>query len=813
MTNFGYLKKIVWLCALSITLLFSEVLDPVRAQDSISVVINTVEVEYSLERGGYDITAHVNVRDTKGDPIHTLTKSDFVVREDGTEIREFDVVPSTGSINLVLAIDTSGSMGVGGVIQAVKQAATTLVGGLGENDQVGLVSFNQLPEVELDLTDDHAAVRERIDHLEPAAGTFTCLWDSAYEAVENASTAESGRNAVVLLTDGIDERPDGEVCSIKTPDDVIHLATDPTIQVSFYSIGIGDTNNKEDISRIADLTGGQMSLTPNPDGLEALIGDLALQLLSGYTLRYWSGLASGEHNIYVQVDHQGAQDHDVRKFLAPQLPASLDLVGIANGQQIGDQASFTAIVTGSVTPVRVEFYLNGHSEFTDLEAPFEWEWSSEGIEPGFFVVRAVAFGVEDSVIADTEVEAIYIAPDEEPSTTEPSVTISFDGLQEMQTIQGSLTLETLIVNEHLVGSVAFFVDGFVLGEDVEPPFETRLRVDYIEPGDHLVSVVAYDSDGQELAREETFIVYEPPQAWFRIIGISVLVLSIATGSYFLIRRFGVGRWVELAVKGATQPEVALANQKKMRSSPEIGKTLAVLTVEACHDPTLVGQCFEIQSEQVVIGRSDVCEVFIPVQPVSRRHAVLMLREGKNQIRSVDDDSVNDEIATRDIPLASFYIYDGDLQKGISSTYGTFLENVEVQPKTWNRLNDGCRIRLGRPIADGRATPLILGFRDLRKEVRRSRIADLTSDEIFLEGIETEDMSLLNIQEGHQPREIEPMALPQEDSSDELYATETIFREADEPNYDTDDFDHILSEDDELKTEAFDIHDEEGGNSQ
>ena len=725
------LRGLVWLCAVCAAAFLGRGRPPALAQDALSIVIENLEVHPNAEIGGTDVIAHVSVTGSDGTPIQGLTAANFMLRQDGSEIADYEVSPSVAGISLVLAVDTSGSMAAESKMQAVKLAVEALIQGLGDEDQVGLISFNDQYRVEINVTGDTAAVQNFVALLEPVPDAGTCLWDAAYEAVELASAAQQGRRAVVLLTDGIDERSGGGVCSEKTLEDVVGLATDRSVRVPVYTVGVGNRINGPDLARLADLTGGRAALAEDAAEIAELFGRLGVQLRGGYILRYRTGAASGEHSLFVQVENQGMRDQDVRNFRTPELPARLALLGVEDGQTIQGETAFSAAVSGEASPARVAIYLDGALTHEDNAAPFDAEVACEGLDAGAHVLRAVAFDDTGEVIGEAEVSlrCLGAVPTEAPPP--PAVSIAFSGLQSGQTIRDPAQLGVLVQEgETDVRRVAFYVDAFLIGEDAEAPFAVTWVPEYVETGEHILSAVAYGEANRVLARDDITVAFARRSSLPMLLGVPIGVLTLAAVGYLAYRRVA-RRGREAPTHGVRvpgdHPRIAAST---VLAEPPGEQPLAQLTVEACQDESLVGRRFEIREEQALIGRSEQCAVGLPVQPVSRVHAVLRLKGG--QVSSLTVDDLAKAEATPDGADVRFWIFDGDPAIRTGSTFGTYVDNVRVLPGLGLPLRDGCRVRLGRPLSEGRVMPVILRFQDLRPSPGGPVEAGLTRDGLALE---------------------------------------------------------------------------------
>jgi len=794
-----FLRQGVVLWTLAASLSTSIVWNSAFAQGTLSLVIHDVEAAYSPGRGGYQVTAFVSVVDAAGMPVAGLAESSFVVREDGVPIDSFEVQAARGGIDLLLAIDTSGSMAAEGKMKAVKAAVAALLQTLGDEDRVGLISFNAQPKVEINLTHDYAAVRNFVDLLEAGPGTGTCLWDAAFEAVELASASKEGRRAALLLTDGVDELPAGGPCSRKPLQDVIDLAGDPTIRVPVYTVGIGGRVAEEDLARLAELTGGRASLARKTGEVTELFRVLGLQLRGSYTIVYASQTTSGEHSLFIQVQHQGAQDQDARKFRAAELPAQATFGGIEDGQVVREDLTLSVEVRGDRTPARVEFYLDDEEFSEDPSTPFEAVWETAGQTPGLHALRAVVYAASGEVLAEAEIQVVYEEPIL-PTATPPSVSVALEGLQAGQIVKGPTELTASVDRQEAVGRVAFVVDGFPIDEDDAPPFTVLWEPELLDPGEHALSAVAYGPDGHEVARDTVRLLYQRPFPWGVVLGGSLGVLALACGGFLVLRRKRAARRlsVGLAPVSAMKPGLPQMAGQGERTAD---RSLAVLTIEACQDVNLVGQRFEIWEQEVLIGRAESCSIIIPVQPVSRIHAAIRLGgAGEKAALTVDDLVLEGAPAVEGESALPFRIYDGQPHTPKPSAFGAYVDNVRVTPGDGLPLRHGCRVRLGRPITEGRVAPVILRFEDLRQAARDPVDADLTSDEIVAPRVPAEPSTEVAPAGGVSLREKE---------GDEPRAAEPAVEE--ETAYETEDFELSGGEESERETQPFDAADEGQGN--
>lgn len=165
--------------------------------------------------------------------------------------------------DVVLAIDLSGSMNNDGdnppqPITSVLGAAQAFVNRLGENDQVGVVTFATQAQVNTQLNRQQTAVADkvvslRIDPKEEVGNTNT--GDALLRAGEELTSARhngEARKVLVLLTDGLATAPEDEAAGI-LPEayalEQAELVKEKDVEV--YAIGLGENVNMQFVTQIA----------------------------------------------------------------------------------------------------------------------------------------------------------------------------------------------------------------------------------------------------------------------------------------------------------------------------------------------------------------------------------------------------------------------------------------------------------------------------------------------------------------------------------------------------------------------------------
>ena len=320
------------------------------AQSTVDLVVHYVEGLPQEARDAYDVKAYLSVVDEDGNAIKDLEIEDFTVTEDSqsVEITSLALVKDE-PINIVLVLNNSRTMR-GPAMAASIQAARAFVASRDANDQVAVLTYNDVNETIIDFTTDHQDVQDEIERIQAVSNTGACLYDAVYQAVQMAASLPGGRRAIVLLTDGKDMSIQGTACSSMTVDDVIDAAAEGGMRVPIYTLGLGTRVDEQDLTRISTLTGGRYHYAEDNNRLEITFLHISDQFSSEYVLGYTSYSEPGAHTLAVKVDYK-AQDQDTRKFLLPVFPTRITFGFPVEGQEIGGVNTVTVNISGDGEPV------------------------------------------------------------------------------------------------------------------------------------------------------------------------------------------------------------------------------------------------------------------------------------------------------------------------------------------------------------------------------------------------------------------------------------------------------------------------------
>ncbi len=272
--------------ALTLNLLLGLLLSPasaVFAQDN-SPQIHITQVDNSKFP---KVTVYVSVTNAAGDPVG-IDSSTIQISENGqvmqiTDIRGGGEVGGGAiPVTTMLVIDISGSMSKNDKIGAAKEAAKTYVGQMRPGDQAGLIAFDtQVYHVQA-VTSDIAALKSAIDGLKP--GSDTAMYDGL-SAATKALEGVSGRKAIILLSDGLDNRS-------HTDQDAIVSSVGPS-GLTISAIGLGDPSasgqagiDEAALKSLTSRTGGQYAYATDVASLSAVYQQYGQALQSEYAITY-----------------------------------------------------------------------------------------------------------------------------------------------------------------------------------------------------------------------------------------------------------------------------------------------------------------------------------------------------------------------------------------------------------------------------------------------------------------------------------------------------------------------------------------------
>lgn len=274
-----------------------------------------------------------NVKDKHGALIPNLTKDDFEIAEDGKpQTIKYFTAESNLPLTIGMMIDSSGSQR--NVIDMEKEVGGAFLKQiLTDKDEAFVISFDISVDLLQDFTRDthrlQAALNKAKINVDYTSGGIpgmgggpvpqhnspgTLLYDAVYLSAHDMLSKETGRKAMVLLTDGQDE---GSRLKIQ---DAIEAAqkADAIVYVllcadrGFYGgFGMGYSGESE-MRKLTEQTGGRVINVGNKfDKLREAFDQIAAELRSQYNIGYTPTNAK-QDGTYRKIEIKNKQNYKIQ---------------------------------------------------------------------------------------------------------------------------------------------------------------------------------------------------------------------------------------------------------------------------------------------------------------------------------------------------------------------------------------------------------------------------------------------------------------------------------------------------------------------
>jgi tight adherence protein B len=261
----------------------------------------------SVDPAGYPAVSAVVTVDPGAAGVD-LPATDFTVEENGEPVDALIARMPTDNLEVILALDTSGSM-EGEPLAAARQAAAGFLDALPAEVPVAIVGFGPEAAVLAEATTDRAALEVTLDDL--TATGETALYDAVVHTTGQFTTAATDR-VVVLLSDG------GDTASATT----LEAAEAAAAGITLYVIDlVTPESNPDALARLAAAGHATVSPAADPDALAALYQESARALVNRYRVDYTSA-ATGTVDLTVRLTAAGGTVEDTRSVDLPTPPAA-----------------------------------------------------------------------------------------------------------------------------------------------------------------------------------------------------------------------------------------------------------------------------------------------------------------------------------------------------------------------------------------------------------------------------------------------------------------------------------------------------------
>lgn len=256
------------------------------------------------------VELYLTVTDEKNRSVLGLTDQELAVAVDDAPQKILSVksaLTQGQALTVALVIDRSGSMSK--AMAEAKKAAVEFSRRLSLGDRLAVISFDDTPSLDLDLSQDRGQFEQAIDRI--TLGRDTALYDAVQKALDVLQSSAGPRQAVVILSDGKDNR------SKRTKEEI--LAEVNGLSIPLFTIGLGPGIDEAVLAELASRTGGRFFKAAAAKELRQLYQAIAEQLTNQYFLSFElaSGLDEKWHSLKVLLKAaSGAQAFTTKLFIA-----------------------------------------------------------------------------------------------------------------------------------------------------------------------------------------------------------------------------------------------------------------------------------------------------------------------------------------------------------------------------------------------------------------------------------------------------------------------------------------------------------------
>jgi Ca-activated chloride channel family protein len=263
---------------------------PAQDADQAQQPVTTLKVVTGLVA----ISAVVKTKD--GQAQEGLTKDDFILKQDGKEVPiHYFSRGSEVPLSFALMVDTSGSQAtfIGDESLASDVFFETMLGR--QEDRAMLVQFDTTVLQLKSMTNSASALHFALSRMSQraAAKGGTLLYDAVYVVAKDALARETGRKAMVILSDG------GDNGSRRSLAEAIEQAQRADVQVysilysMFKGLSGGNTGRPpqadpglEALEKLSESTGGHVFTVSRTMSLREIFAQIADDLRLQYELGY-----------------------------------------------------------------------------------------------------------------------------------------------------------------------------------------------------------------------------------------------------------------------------------------------------------------------------------------------------------------------------------------------------------------------------------------------------------------------------------------------------------------------------------------------
>lgn len=252
--------------------------------------------------------------------VTNLTQEDFNVYEDNQkqEIKNF-ARETDLPLTIAMLIDTSQS--VAPKLRFEQDAAIGFFQSiLREKDRAMLLSFDSDVTLLQDFTNDPNKMAREIKKLRAAGGTS--LYDAIYRSCDEKLIRETGRKAIIILSDGDDA---SSKVSLRQASEMALRAEALIFAISiskggFFGVGNDTKEGDDTLKELCQETGGRIFFPFKLDDLDDSFRQINQELRSQYNLGYFStnNARDGSYRkVKIEIQEKGLKLNYRKGYYAP----------------------------------------------------------------------------------------------------------------------------------------------------------------------------------------------------------------------------------------------------------------------------------------------------------------------------------------------------------------------------------------------------------------------------------------------------------------------------------------------------------------
>jgi Ca-activated chloride channel homolog len=253
--------------------------------------------------------------------VTNLTQDDFSLYENNQkqEIKNFNRETNL-PLTIALLVDTSGS--VAPKLKFEKETATNFVQSImRDKDRALLLQFDSGLNLLQDFTDDPNKIVKQIDKLQAAGDT--ALYDAIYRTCDEKLIRETGRKAMIILSDGDDSASEAtlqQATEMALRAETIVFAISVT-QGGFFGVNTGERKEGDSVLKeIANETGGRIFFPFQVEDLDEAFRQINQELRSQYNIGYLSSNSARDgsyRKLEIRIPERGLRLKYRKGYYAP----------------------------------------------------------------------------------------------------------------------------------------------------------------------------------------------------------------------------------------------------------------------------------------------------------------------------------------------------------------------------------------------------------------------------------------------------------------------------------------------------------------